>query len=474
MDPFEQSADMRLLELHRKALGKEAPARPNWQAERTDVGDAAFSDEVAPPQLHGARIAVTVSATPSKNLIPGAVVTASIALFNEGTQAAANLKANVPVPHAMRYRAGTFLLDGRPAADDVAEAFFGPGYGFAKLEPGQRVTALWKLDMLAGTEAPRLSPHVTAGGAGVFGAAPISLTRAPKKDAALPLPEKYVAQPEDERPFYELDPEEELALEAESPRDTAPAPEAPLVVMPDLAPAEPEPDVLPAEPVSAEPPVQAEPEAAAEQAAPRLYCTIDSASLRMITKLFESGSFGQLPHYSLQNALACTVGASGKELGLQQHFASQNSLLGRALLMRRLGKTVSVAEFSRGDTGFAQLGSVPPVPAGAAEPAALFVEITPAEIEFCAPVGELDALAAFVRLRQLAVALQCRRVAHADAELAARLQDLLERYAAAARSSINRTFVRSKLDPKFDVFGATDAATDALARELIAQLELVL
>lgn len=473
MDPFEQSADMRLLELHRKALGKEAPARPNWQAERTDVGDAAFSDEVAPPQLQGARIAVTVSATPNKNLIPGAVVTASIALFNEGTQAAANLKANVPVPHAMRYRAGTFLLDGRPASDDVAEAFFGPGYGFAKLEPGQRVTALWKLDMLAGTEAPRLSPHVTAGGAGVFGAAPISLTRAPKKDAALPLPEKYVAQPEDERPFYELDAEEELALKAGLPSEAATPPEAPLVVMPDLAPADPKPEVV-AEAASPELEVEAEPEAAAEQTAPRLYCTIDSASLRMITKLFESGSFGQLPHYSLQNALACTVGASGKELGLQQHFASQNSLLGRALLMRRLGKTVSVAEFSRGDTGFAQLGAVPPVPAGASEPAALFMEITPAEIEFCAPVAELDSLAVFVRLRQLAVALQCRRVAHADVELAARLQDLLERYAAAARSSINRTFVRSKLDPKFDVFGATDAATDALARELIAQLELVL
>lgn len=464
---------MRLLELQRRALGKEAPPRSNWMPERSDTADGIVLEEQPAPQLQGARIAVTLSASPDRNLIAGAVVTVTLVLHNEGSSAATGFGANVPVPASMGYRPGTFMIDGRPASEADAEAFFGPGYTFAKLEAHQRLSVLWKLDTFEGTTPLTLSPHVTAKDAAVLGAAPVRLKRGEKVRKQRPVPPKYVpAAPEPERPFYELDSDEEATLETEFEPSAATAHEAPLFVMPEVLPPEPAPVTPEPEPLAAEPePVAAEPEPVAAAPQPRLYCTIDAGSLRLIQKLFESSSFGQLPHYSLQNSLACVVADGGKDLGLQAHFSAQNSMLGRALLMRRLGKTVNVGEFSRGSYGFEKLKDILSSPQTGAKPSRLYLDLTQADVDFCAPVANLDALPGFIRLRQLAVALQCRTIAHDDDEVRRNIERLLEAYASAARNSINRTFVRSKLDRNFDVFGAADTATDDLARELIAALE---
>ena len=482
MDRFEESADMRLLELQRRALGKEAPPRSNWMPERSDTTDGIALEEPPAPQLQGARIAVTLSASPDRNLIAGAVVTVTLVLHNEGSSAATGFGANVPVPVSMGYRPGTFMIDGRTGSEADAEAFFGPGYTFAKLEAHQRLSVLWKLDTFEGTTALTLSPHVTAKDAAVLGAAPVALKRGEKLRKQRPVPPKYLPpSPEPERPFYELDSEEEATLDKEFEPSPSASHEAPLFVMPEVLAPEPQPEVLAPEPqpevLAPEPQPAPEPQtppALEPPAQPRLFCTIDGASLRLIKKLFESSSFGQLPHYSLQNSLACVVADGGKDLGLQAHFSAQNAMLGRALLMRRLGKTVNAGEFSRGTYGFEKLKDVLAAPEERTKPSQLYLDLTQADVDFCAPVADLDALPGFIRLRQLAVALQCRNLAHEDDVVQRNIERLLQAYATAARNSINRTFVRSKLDRNFDVFGAVDAATDDLARELITELEKVL
>ena len=79
---FQESADMRLVELQRAALGVPAPARGVWESNIAAEGTVV--DPEGPQHPQSAVIAVEASATPSLDVIPGAIVTVALSLVNEG------------------------------------------------------------------------------------------------------------------------------------------------------------------------------------------------------------------------------------------------------------------------------------------------------------------------------------------------------------------------------------------------------
>lgn len=477
VDPFEQSADMRLLELRRKELGKDAPPPSTWSAANTDMHEGIPIEEVPAPALHGARLFVDLTANPKTKLVAGAVVTLALSIQNAGDEDAENVRVMVPVPGESAFRDGSLQVDGRDASGSYADALFGEGYAIGKLAAGQRAAFVWKISVQRGTSSLVVSPRVTSVNAAVAGGGTLLLSRgAPHRAAQLPA-EYRPALPESERPFYELDTDEEQTFSREFPEPPLQMEPAPLVVMPDVVP-DPggEPAVAPAEPREPLPSAaqSSAPQSSAQQPEsqpPALYCAFDSASLGLVKKLFAAESFGQVPHYILQNSLACSLEPDGKDASLRTHFSQQAGLLSRALLMRKLHKPMQVGEFSTGKTGFALSADSHFSPGSA--PSRLYLHLTQADVEFCAPIEGRNQLETFIRIRQLAVALQARKVRLDDVSAAATIERLLGDYAAAARAAINRTFIKSKLDRNFDPFGPADAVTDTLARELIAVLEPV-
>lgn len=517
MNPFDESADMRLLEHQRKALGIEAPSKRAWSAPHTDLNDGLLTEESTPsPPLRGARIAAALSALPGINVIAGTVVTLSLAIQNEGTEPGRSIIATVPLPSESRLRPGTLVIDGRSADSGSDGALVGNGLPLGDMQAGQRITLIWKIDVLPGTKSLVIVPHVQAQGAAVLGSMPLRITRATMPSYGA-VPSKYKPREEvPERPFYELDEDEVLSLDTEIPPLPKPVRAEPILVMPDLVVEAPpelaapsEPPALPAPksvkktaspaqkktnkapakprakaaskttsgPVAIPDPVVASDSAAVPQPEPAairaLFCPLESVSLELIKKLFDNEFAGALPHYALQNALACAITSNGRRIGLREHLAAQNGMLSRALLMRKLGKAISVSEFARGELTFPALREAVAQP-GTERPSLLFTELTDAEIEFCERAEEKDALSNFVRLRQLAVTLQARRVRCDDDVRRKTIESLLDQYAQAARTTINRIFVRSKLDRNFDVFSAPDGASTAIARGLIAELEQLL
>lgn len=225
---FEMSADMRLLELQRGALGLPARERTGWESSTSaGTGLPVGSIDEADPVTKGALLTVDAAAFPADGVIPGAVVTLTLKLANEGSVAAAGVVAGVPLPGGAAYRPGSFLWNGRSSFDDVAESFLGAGLEIGSIGPSERVTFEWKVGVKLGTKPLVLSPAVRARGAAVLGARPLSVGRKPttgshfanelgRADAAA-LAEKPLIPvdiPATDLPIYELDTEEEIIAEA--------------------------------------------------------------------------------------------------------------------------------------------------------------------------------------------------------------------------------------------------------------------
>ena len=234
-----QSAERRLMEHRRRELG--APPSPSSPWSRTREGPNALAAS-ATLDRSGASLDVAVSAWPSDGLIPGAVVTVTLAIANGGTAAAGETVVVVPLPSGAVYRPGTLMHDGREGGDEAAEALLGAGLGLGKLPGGGRTALTWKLDIGPGIEDLILAPTVRAD-VPVVAARPLVLgrTAAPtafKAGIAAELAPPAVIVPtthEDvETPFYELDVEEEIvetalqsAVDTAVERPAAPAPPPP-------------------------------------------------------------------------------------------------------------------------------------------------------------------------------------------------------------------------------------------------------
>lgn len=493
IDPdFELSADMRLIELQRASLGLAPPTKTSWQSRATqDAGIVPDGGDLT-PQARSALVTVMLTATPSSGVIPGAVITATLAVANEGANAAKSLRVSVPVPGGAGYRPGTFVIDGRPATEEQAEQFFHDGVAIGDLAPGSRRTFVWKLGVRLGATPVILSPSVRAVGSGVVGAKTLSVTRKERPaqafateleraDPALysPKPLIPVEIPADELPFYELDEEEQIVQEA---ADAALSSAAPPIVKPEPEPVvvAPEPEPIAAELSlateaegrSAEALLEEEPRSA--RSAVVLYAKFDRATISFFDRTFNGSKAPTiLSHCIFASALACSTDADGDDaLLLKKHLDAQSQILHRAQLHEKLGKKEPISEYA--GQMLAALDNLQPVPVEKVTPpvGALFLEteLTEPTLAVLAKINEDRERWDFVKARQLTLALQAQRVAgiDADAPNSAALENALRVYAQTAMTTLQKLFVRLRIDRTTGVLFQTDPQLDSAARALVA------
>ncbi len=475
---FDASADMRLIELQRSALGLAIPERASWQS-RLSSETALGLEEPDQPKPQGAVIIVEISASPARGVIPGAVVSVGVSLANEGAHAARAVEISVPIPGASSYRSGSFERDGRPSDDRFAESLFGPGLTIEGIPPGGRVTLLWKLGVKLGSQPLILAPQVRAQGAAIAGAKPISISRKgqsvsafsadlARADAAFydPRPLIPVEIPADELPIYELDEEEQLVYEAANAALSS-AVEPPAEIVPEVVTPQPKP----------------EPVAAAVPEPPReaivLYGRFDRTTLAFFARTFNgSKPPTMLQHCIFASALACSVDGNRTDAaGIKQHLDAQSQVLHRVVLHEKLGKREPIGEYT-GDL-LARLDALVPHPVldadRQADAVVLVTELSAPTMQVVRRIADERERWDFVRARQLTLALQAQGAAHvADPGASAALENALRAYAQTSMTALQRLFVRIRLDRTTGILFAPEASLDAAARSLLAAFEALL
>lgn len=506
---FEESADMRLVDLQRAALGVPAAERSAWETQAHTEGGSAHV-ETPEQRLESAILCVELTATPAEQVIPGAIVTLALSLANDGAAAAHAVRAGVPLPGGATYRNGSFVRDGRPLLDDAAEEFFGPGTPVGTIPPKTRVTFIWKIGVRLGNKPLVVAPVVSAEHAAVVGAQPAVVSRkvetqtgfaaeVQRFDRALYDVSKPPTAP-DELPIYELDEEEiiehEAAQSALSPLDEyRPPMEPPLQpVPPPSQPGEPmppptqpapvpEPGVPEQEPYTPPPPEQppdVEPAAAQTEAvreAVVLYGRLDRPSVAYFERIFTGSKPPTLlNHFILGGALACTRSFDGGEVaGLKAHMDAQGQMLQRIVLHEKIGKKEPIAEYAgRMLARVDQFMASPVQPSQPPEDANVILleaELETPTLGVLRKMQEDSARWDFTKARQLTLALQARRIAaNASADRIEGAQAALRAYAQTAATQLQRFFVRMRIDRTTGLLFAHDETLDTAARNLVRAL----
>ncbi|HUZ48171.1 MAG TPA: hypothetical protein VMW12_00370 [Candidatus Dormibacteraeota bacterium] len=479
---FDASADMRLIELQRSALGLAIPDRASWQS-RLSSEPALGLDEPDQPAPQGAVIVVEISASPARGVIPGAVVSVGVSLANEGAHAARAIEISVPIPGASSYRGGSFERDGRPSDDRFAESLFGPGLTIESIPRGGRVTLLWKLGVKLGSQPLILAPQVRAQGAAVVGAKPISISRKGQSVSAFsadlaradasfydPRPLIPVDIPADELPIYELDEEEQLVYEAANAALSS-AVEPPAEIVPAVVAPQPKPEPEP------------QPVAAAVPEPPReaivLYGRFDRTTLAFFARTFNgSKPPTMLQHCIFASALACSVdGNRADASGIKQHLDAQSQVLHRVVLHEKLGKREPIGDYT-GDL-LARLEALVPHPVldvdKQDDAVVLATELSAPTMQVVRRIADERERWDFVRARQLTLALQAQGAAHVtDPGASAALENALRAYAQTSMTALQRLFVRIRLDRTTGILFAPEPSLDAAARSLLAAFETLL
>lgn len=520
---FEESADMRLVDLQRAALGVSPPERGAWESHAHTEGSS-MQPEAPEQRLESAVLAVELTATPPGEVIPGAIVTLAMSVANEGATAASNVRAGAPLPGGASFRNGSFVRDGRPLLDDAADDFFGEGTFVGTIPPKSRVTFVWKIGVRLGNKPLVIAPVVRGDETAILGAAPVTVSR--KNDTQTGFAGEVqrfdralydVGEPRTtprELPIYELDEEEiiehEAAETALGPLDPAPGRrvphdgtqaefqppmEPPLQPVPPPnqpgepvpAPAQPapvpEPGVPEQEPYIPEPPQQppdVEP-AAAEVAPVReavvLYGRIDRPSIAYFERIFNGSKPPTLlNHFILGGALACTRSSDGADVaGLKAHMDAQGQLLQRIVLHEKIGKKEPIAEYA--GKMLARVDQFVPglVPQRSspqdANLVALEVELEPPTLGVLRKMQEDSARWDFTKARQLTLSLQARHIAaNAPHDRVEGAENALRAYAQTAATQLQRFFVRMRIDRTTGLLFAHDETLDAAARSLVAAL----
>lgn len=496
-DPdFEASADMRLVDLQRSALGIAAPARGAWE---TDIQ----TEGVAPPEpeqeLRSAVLRIEASANPASEVIPGAVVTLALSVANEGAATAGAVTLCAPLPAGAAYRNGSFALDGRPQRDEMAEDLFAGELRVPDLAPGSRVTLLWKVGVKLGNKPLVISPSARAGSSAVIGGEAVVVSRkegaqqatfageVTRYDRALYAPEPAPR----ELPIYELDEEEQLEHEAADAALAEYRPPFEPPAEPSVPPAQPEPLPPPAQPAPVQepgtpveepfhpPPPEQPPDlepAAASRHGIVLYGRIDRPSLAYFERLFGAGKPPTLlTHFILVGALACTRDATGADaVGLNEHMEAQGQLLQRIVLHEKLGKKEPIAEYAgRVLARLDELGPGAITAPAAPEPGTILLirEIDDPTLASLRKLQEESARWDFTRARQLTLALTARSLhASAPREPLDEAQRRLDAYVRTAQTQLQRFFVRMRLDRTTGLLYMQDELLDAAARALLPAL----
>lgn len=494
---FEESADMRLVELQRAALGVTSPQRSSWETRLHPEGSAVDAEGVQ--RLESAVVAVDASANPPGDVIPGAIVTVSVSIANEGAVAARNVNVAVPLPGGATYRNGSFVRDGRPLLDDAADELFGNGTLIPSIAPRSRVTFLWKIGVRLGNKPLVIAPTVSAEETAIVGAQPVIVSRkdgaqtgfaseVQRFDRALyDQPAETIVE---ELPIYELDAEETIEYEAadaalseyrppmQPPQQPIAPPAQPEPAPPPDQPAPvPEPGVPTEEPSTPPPPEQPPDVEPAAREAVVLYGRLDRPSIAYFDRQFNGSKAPTLlNHFILGGALACTRGVEGGDVaGLKAHMDAQGQLLQRIVLHEKMGRKEPIAEYA--GSMLARVDQF--MPAAVPKLSALDDsnvlllenELEPPTLAVLRKMQEDSARWDFTKARQLTLALQARRiVANAPAERIEAAENALRSYAQIALTQLQRFFVRMRIDRTTGLLYARDETLDAAARSLIQAL----
>lgn len=496
---FEESADMRLVDLQRETLGVPAPQRGTWESHTPS--DGAIIEPAPRVSLETAVLAVDLRATPAADVIPGAIVTLAMSIANEGAAAAHNIRACAPLPGGATYRNGSFMRDGRPLLDDSADEFFESGAVVSSIAPNARATFVWKVGVRLGNKPLVIAPTVTAEDAAVLGAHPVIVSRKPdvasgfasevlRLDSAL-----YDAPITGELPFYELDDEEIIEHEAadaalssvaeyqpplEPPLQPVPPPDQPEPAPPPNQPAPvPEPGLPEPEPYTPEPPAQppdVEPAAAAREAVV-LYGRLDRPSVAYFERIFTGSKAPTLlNHFILGGALACTrTFGETDDANLKAHMDAQAQVLQRIVLHEKIGKKEPIVEYAgKMLASVERLVPAPVTPSTAPDDAntvQLEVELETPTLTLLRKMQDESARWDFTKARQLTLALQARRVhANAPFDRIEAAEHALRVYAQVASTQLQKFFVRMRIDRTTGLLFAHDETLDGAARSLVAAL----
>ncbi len=475
-DPdFYLSADMRLVELQRKALGLEPAERADWESR--GAVDGPSIPEFTPEVHESAVVNVILSATPDSGVIPGAIVTLALSVANEGAVPARGVTVGVPLPGGAAYRAGSFVRDGGPAYDEFAERFFGAGIAIGDIPAKSRVTFLWKIGVRIGERDLVVAPQVAVIQGAAIGGVPLSISRT--TSAARPMPVQKHAPAAPARiepqslpvaivPFYELEPDEEAAFVAGEAAIAQPEPIVPKA----------EPIIVPkAEPVVVpEPAVEVKPKPAPAREALVLLGSFDRTTLSFFDRTF-SGSkpAALLQHCIFASALACGRDYTTGEdtAGLREHFDAQSQILHRIVLHQKLGKKEPVGEYAgqlrTHVAGLASASLGAPALTSDRDRLILEVEISAPSRAVLTSIEAESARWDFVKARQLTLALAAQRVVGdvGDAAMRTTLEHALRAYAQATMTSLQRLFVRIRIDRTTGVLFLADPALDAKAIEVL-------
>ncbi len=487
---FEESADMRLVELQRAALGVPKPDLGTWDSRIAAEGTFVAPEDAEP--LQGAVVALDLSATPASGVIPGAVVTLALSIVNEGTSPARNVRVSVPLPGGAAYRNGSLARDGRSVIDEYAEQLFSDGLLLPEIPPKTRVTLVWKIGVRLGNKPLVIAPSARADESAIVGAQTLLISRKDGTAGDAGYSGNFagrVQQLDRELPIYELDEEETLEHEAAqaalSPVRPA-APERAEYQMPmepptpaTPPPSQPEPAAPdePATPAAPEQPPDAEPvAAAASRHAIVLYGRIDRPSVAYFERLFNASKPPTLlNHFILGGALACTRGPGEGDAGaLETHMAGQRQILQRIVLHEKLGKKEPIAQYA--GAMLAHVEQLLPAPIAAVEPPdpsviAFSTELDKPTQGVLAKFQDDAARWDFTKARQFTLALQARSIsANSPYDRIGAAEGALRTYAQTSATQLQRFFVRMRLDRTTGLLFATDETLDAAARHLIAAL----
>ena len=503
---FEGSADMRLVDLQRAALGVPAPERGDWESSLgseggpvPDKADEEAEAAQAASAMGSAVVECDLTATPSSGVIPGAIVTLAASIANEGAVPARNVRVTVPLPGGASYRNGSLTRDGRPSSDEAAEELFTTGTLLPQIAPKTRVTFLWKIGVRLGNKPLVIAPTILAENTAVIGAEPLLVSRKEGAQSTFTSqvahadPALYPPEPKD-LPIYELDEEEIIEHEAADaalsgiaeyrpPMEPPVAPSTPPPDQPEPlpppdqpAPVE-EPGVPVVEPSMPEPPEQPPDIEPAAREAVLLTGQIDRPSIAYFDRIFNgSKPPALLNHFILGGALACTRTAHGDDIaGLKAHLDAQAQLLQRIVLHEKLGKKEPIAEYA--GSILARVDQLVPQTVPAIAPPAdknvvlLYAELDTPTLGVLTKMQEDPARWDFTKARQMTLALQARS-ASANAPEAAieNAGAALRAYAQTASMQLQRFFVRMRIDRTTGLLFANDETLDAAARTLIAAL----
>jgi hypothetical protein len=235
------------------------------------------------------------------------------------------------------------------------------------------------------------------------------------------------------------------------------------------------------------PPVEVAPEPVAEPAPEPvpaesgvvLLGKFDRTTIAFFERVFEGGKPPTiLQHCIFGGALACTLDRTGADsAALKKHLDAQSQVLHRIALHEKLGKKEPIAEYA--GSLLADLDAltptpiVPPSASGTKDALALFSELSEPTRGVLARLSEERARWDFVKARQLTLALQAQGIADERVDASARehIEGVLRAYAQASVTTLQKLFVRIRIDRTTGLLFQTEPSMDAAAKAVIAALK---